>query len=127
PSGEFDIWISEETPGGAGLVERVEALIQEDPQRFLALLEGALDASDPEQARVDLGLVAGWLAEGCSSHRPEVAQAAGALRGAQSHQEETQALEGLKGVLGDAGLFLHPVTLAAVNLRLLRPGSSADT
>ena len=127
PSAEFDVYISEETPGGAGLVERVEALIQDDPQRFLALLEGALEASDPEQARVDLGLVAGWLAESCSSHRPEVAQAAGALRGAQSHQDETHALEGLTSVLSDAGLFLHPVTLAAVNLRLLRPGSSANT
>lgn len=127
PRTMLDIWITEDTPGGAGLLERVESLIQADPQRFLALLESELQASDAEQARIDLGRVSGWLAPSSPEYRSDVAEAATALRSSETHQEESEGLEDLKRALGKSGMFLNPVTLAAVNLRLLRPGSSSKT
>jgi hypothetical protein len=122
-----EIWVSEDTPGGSGIVERLSVLIAEDPQRFLALVESALEPSDSEQSRENLGRVASWLSPDGPDFDESVAEAAAAVREARSHHEEGSALEVLKSTLRDAGLLLTPTTLTSVNLRLLRPGSSQQT
>ena len=126
-SGTHDIWLSEDSPGGAGIVERLVVAIAEDPQRFLALVESALAPSDSEQSRDNLAKVAAWLSPESSQFEESIAASAARVRDAESHQDEVTALEQFRSALRDAGLLLSPTTLAAVNLRLLRPGSSGQT
>jgi ATP-dependent helicase Lhr and Lhr-like helicase len=126
-SGSHEIWLSEDTPGGSGIVERLVVLIAEDPQRFLGLVESALEPSDSEQSRANLGKVAAWLSRESPHFDESIAESAARVRDSGSHIEEVSALEELKCALREAGLLLTPTTLAAVNLRLLRPGSSEQT
>jgi hypothetical protein len=58
------IWISEDAPGGGGVVERLLTRLTEAPRRLLDLMTGMLGASDYELAGTELRRFLGWLSAG---------------------------------------------------------------
>src|SRR5262249_34364035 len=49
-----EIWITEETPGGAGIIEQIVDNYADDPRRFFELVQSALGASDLEIVDIQL-------------------------------------------------------------------------
>lgn len=122
--GLSEIWLTETTLGGGGIVEKLLQRYSEDPRRFFSLLEAALGPSDFELADEQLSTFLEWAAE---NRDPKVCSAVSQIRGALSHQNLADALDGLITTLGNKGMVIcHPV-IAAINGRILRPGSTPET
>jgi len=121
-----ELWLTEATIGGGGFVEEFLTRYAEDPRRFFRLLDDALAPSDLELVGADLER----LLEFATFDRPDdapVAAAMGAVRTADSHQASSRALHALRGELARRGVCPTPTLLVAVNTRLLRPGTNAQT
>jgi hypothetical protein len=56
-----EVWLSETTTGGGGIVESLHAAYSEDPRRFWSLAAAALEPSDIEDAAAGLHQVAALL------------------------------------------------------------------
>lgn len=122
PEGISEIWITESMVGGAGIVEALERLYTEDPRRFFTLVESALQASDFEVVDSELTRLVelGQKDEGVRDALQSVRDAKG-ISQTRAATEQLRATMAAKGLLG-----IHAVH-AAVNARILRPGSTAST
>lgn len=122
PDGVEEIWITESTLGGGGLIEEILRRYSSDPLKFFRLAQSALEPSDFEI--VDAELTRLLELEAADT---ELADAMAGVRRATSYESLRRATEGLRRVLSSRGILVsHPV-MAAVNARILRPGSSAQT
>lgn len=121
-AGTCQIWLSEPTIGGGGIVEEFSRRYAEDPRRFFRLVESALSPSDFEVVDSELSRALD-LAVDDSAVRALLVQ----LRADSSHQQTQTALQALIGALVERGVAVsHPVA-AAMNARVLRPGSTHDS
>ena len=122
PAGLEEIWVTESTLGGGGVIEEIIRRYNSDPRHFFRLAEGALEASDFEIVDVELTrLLELQAGDG------DIAEALHQVRGAQRHEEALRANEQLRRLLASrAVLVTHPV-IAALNARVLKPGSSSQT
>jgi hypothetical protein len=122
PRETCEIWLSEPSIGGGGIVEEFARRCGDDPRRFFRLTESALAPSDFETVDAELARTLD-LAVGDADVRNHLA----AVRSASSHAATTSSVRELLATLVDHGVAVsHPVT-AALNARVLRPGSSART
>jgi hypothetical protein len=122
PEATCEIWLSEPSIGGGGIVEEFARRYGEDPRRFFRLVESALAPSDFEVVDTEL-----MRALDLAVHDPEVRQLLADVRSTTSQTATTSAVWALSAALADHGISVsHPVT-AALNARVLRPGSSAET
>jgi hypothetical protein len=117
-----EIWITEATIGGGGIVEEVLRAYAADPRRFFRIAESALAATDFEivdrQLTRLLDLTAGDA---------ELNASLDAVRSAANHAALSAAATGLRRTLSLGGILVtHPV-MSAIHARVLRPGSSAAT
>lgn len=119
-----EIWISEDAPGGGGIIERLLPLLAESPQRFLDLVAGALKASDFEIADRELIRFLDLIAGGSDQL---LLNSLVNLRSAQTLERTTTAFDELKGGLRARGFHTNHVVVTALNSRLLKPGSTAQT
>lgn len=121
-AGLEEIWVTESTLGGGGVIEEIIRRYNSDPRHFFRLAEGALEASDFEIVDVELTrLLELQAGDG------DIAEALHQVRGAQRHEEALRANEQLRRLLASrAVLVTHPV-IAALNARVLKPGSSSQT
>lgn len=116
------VWLSEPSIGGGGIVEEFARRYAEDPRRYFRLVEAALAPSDFEIVDSELTRAIA-LAVDDSTVRAQIA----ALRAADSHEVSQLAMRNLLHVLDERGIAAtHPV-IAAMNARVLRPGSSAES
>ena len=122
PPGTAELWITETTIGGGGVVEEVGRRYVEDPRRFFRLVENALGPSDREVSHAELTRVL-ELAEADR----EVAEALERVRHASRHDELQTAVERLEAVLESRGVLLNRTVMSAVHARITRPGSSRAT
>ena len=122
PEGLKEIWLTEASPGGSGVVEEILRRYAEDPLGFLRLVESALEPSDFEVIDSELT----QLLE-LSETSPSVQEAFSQVRTADSHQTLTQASEQLRQILMQEGTLVTPAVMTAVHARILSPGSSTDT
>lgn len=114
-----DVWLTEVTLGGGGLVEELVRRYAADPAQFFRLVEASLEPGDFETVDVQLTRVLDGL-----QTDPEVAEAVTTVREAVSHADRVCAHQHLRETFTRAGIALtHPVT-AALQARILRPGSS---
>lgn len=120
--GMAELWITETTIGGGGVVEEIGRRYAEDPRRFFRLVENALAPSDREISDTELTRVLG-LAE---TDR-DVADALERLREAPRHAELQAAVERLEAVLEARGVLVTRTVMSAVYARITRPGSSRAT
>ena len=121
-----EIWITEKTVGGGGIIESFLIRYGEDPRRFFDLVENALRPSDYEIADQQLTLLLDWMT--CPSEI-EIREKVSAYRNAASrdHQTHADAFDTLRRTLTRRGLFTCHSVIAAIANRILRPGSSDDT
>lgn len=126
PNDTEELWITEKTVGGGGIIESFLIRYGEDPRRFFDLVENALRPSDYEIADQQLRLLLDWIT---SPNEASIQEKVSAYRDAASknHQAHAMAFESLLKTLTKRGLFTCHSVVAAVANRILRPGSSSDT
>lgn len=122
PSGEdapesAQIWISENQPGGMGVIEAFVKEYVEDPRTFWALVSAALEPCAGE--RVDRTLQS-FLAD---SGTEPLASALKRVRSATDLETLTAAWSQLRQVMFEEGLDADPSITTAMATRFLRPGS----
>lgn len=119
PEGIAEIWLSETTLGGGGVIEEIIRGYQADPARFFRLVEAALNPGDFEIIDIQLSRLLEQM-----QHNSDVRDAVAAVRLANCHAGLISAFEYLRNVLAQVGITLtHPVN-AALQARILRPGAS---
>jgi hypothetical protein len=120
--GYAEVWVTEPTGGGNGVVEEVLRVFVADPRRFFRLAEAALGPSDFELVDRELTRLLRWTQED-----EEVRELLAGVRLAAGQGALAVAVEQMWAGLAARGLVVtHPVR-AAVHARVLRPGSSPDT
>ncbi len=121
-----EIWITEKTVGGGGIIESFLLRYGEDPRRFFDLVENALRPSDHEITDQQLTILLEWM----NSHdQVEVKDKLSAYRAAstENHKAHADAFDDLRRTLDKKGLFTCHGVIAAIANRILRPGSNEDT
>ena len=121
-SDEEEIWLTETSPGGGGVVEELARRITEDPRRFFQVLKAALSPTSFDHVDRELRHVL------ClTQHDLDVQRVFHAYRTASSQGAIERAFADMRYVLTSKQVELtHPVT-AALQARVLRPQSSADS
>lgn len=124
--GLSEIWLTERTVGGGGIIENFLARYGEDPRRFFDLVEAALNPSDFEIADDQLTLFLDWVVDHSDS---TVGDAVGLVRQAMNgrHNVFASAFQDLIRTLSGRGLFVCHSVVAAIATRILKPGSSQQT
>jgi hypothetical protein len=120
-SPDIELWLTETSVGGAGIIEQFVVRYASDPRRFTALLDRCLDRGEWEHS--DSGLRR-LLAELKSGALPGVAEAMQCFREAERSQDSSSAFSNLRRVLARHGFPQHHAFFSAIANRLLRPGSS---
>lgn len=123
---EDEVWLTESTIGGGGIVEEFTRLYAENPRHFLRLLDSKLAPSDLENASEDLHRVLSAATSG-SGNSALVVEAFESIRLAASHDQTVAAAKLLKGSLSANGFSPTTTLLVSINTRILHPGTSAKT
>lgn len=122
--GHSEIWLTETTIGGVGIVEQLARNYAEDPRRFWGLVDGELAPGDLEYVDATLtSLVAHVVNEPTGA----VAEAMRRLRNASSSERADAALLDLRRAWTRLDGSPRHAAVAALSTRLLRPGSGEDT
>lgn len=114
-----EIWFTENTVGGCGIIEQLIGGIGEDPRRFFGLIDAALQPSELEFTDEQLLRFLELMNEPTAT-----AESATVYRSAVTAREFEKAFEGLRQTLINEGFVLFHSFLAGLNNRILRPGSS---
>lgn len=120
--GVEEIWLTEDGPGGGGVVEEIARRVAEDPRRFLRLAEAALLPTDFATVDVELRKVLAFAASD-----PSVRAALEGVRGSRGNDATWQAFEALRAELTRKGVVTSHAVVAALSARVLRPGTSTAT
>ena len=115
------ITISEDQPGGTGVIEAAIDRIIEDPRNFWAVVSSAFGPCDGE--RVDKNLRSFLDQRKRGAFQQEVGQ----VRGASNLAETTLAWTELRMSLFRQGIDVDQTVISALATRLLRPGSDGRT
>jgi hypothetical protein len=119
PDGVEEIWITEATIGGGGVLEEVLRAYTSDPRRFFRIAESALAATDFEVVDRELTRLLGLTATDA-----ELTTVLADIRAAGTHAALAHSVLALRRLLAQRGIVVtHPV-MSAVHTRILRPGSS---
>lgn len=124
PPGCGDFWVSETTPGGGGVIERLLPRLAEEPRRFLDLLRSALSESDFETADRELTRFLGWITAGNDTELTDLVMS---VRTTGSQVALSRAFQDLRAALKTRGMHTSHAVVSALSARLLRPGSTAGT
>lgn len=116
---EAQVWISDASVGGGGLIEMLYRVYSEDPRRFWQLARGALEPAESEQALDLLRRVVSDLVEGT------LGPVAEGFRTARGDDSVLQATQKLTRAMSESGIPPSHALFVAMMTRLLRPGSSA--
>lgn len=112
------IHISEDEPGGLGVVEALVDRYVEDPRNFWSLVETALSSCDGERVDENMRRFLVQASGNPIAGRVARIRAAGDLAGL------TEAWRQLRTAMFDVGLACDHAIVSALSTRLLRPGSS---
>ncbi|TCP53873.1 helicase-like protein [Tumebacillus sp. BK434] len=122
PNERHDIWITENTSGGGGVIEEVIRGYQEDPRRFFRLVESALGPSDFELADTELSRTLHL-----AIHDQETANLLEEVRLAENYREQELALQTLQNNLQDRGTLTTHTVMSSIFNRILKPASSRQS
>jgi len=115
-----DAWLTENTIGGAGVIEKVVKTYVDDPRRFWRLVWAALRQGDFEIVDRELRRL---LAEVATTPTGPLGAALVGVRQATNNASAREAWQALRRELDRRGyLVSHPV-ISAIAVRLLRPGT----
>lgn len=116
----YQVWISENTTGGCGLIEALVQRIGEDPRQFFNLIESSLDSAEFELIDSQLTRLLGIIVDDKSPLHASFK----ALRESDSIKETESALESLRQNLSLDGFVQFHSFMVSLNNRILRPGSN---
>ncbi|TAK84801.1 MAG: DEAD/DEAH box helicase [Betaproteobacteria bacterium] len=123
-SGEKDlleIWITEKSPGGSGLVEEILRRYSEDPRRFFSAVRTGLDMGEFELIDHQLAkLLKVMVTEGSSSRVRELVEE---FRGTANHEKLMRASSEMRVALVREGFAPFHGFLVSLANRLLRSGA----
>ncbi len=120
-AGEWEeIWITEQTFGGSGIVEEVLRRYSEDPMRFLRLAEEALGPGDFEWVDSELTRLAH------NSQKPKLRAALRQVRNAVTNAELRESVRQLRNLLEREGFLPNHAVMTALQARVLRPGTDEN-
>jgi hypothetical protein len=122
PPDVCEVWVTESTIGGGGIIEEVLRSYVADPRQFFRIAESALAPTDFEI--VDRELTR--LLELTTSDA-ELNNTLNSIRQATSHAQLTQATMQLRRSLAQRGFSVTHAVLSAVHSRILRSGSSQQS
>lgn len=122
PEGVEEIWLTEASPGGSGVIEEILQRYAADPAGFFRLVESALEPSDFEIIDSELTN----LLELTDSDR-SIQDALAQVRSSEAYQSLTSASEHLRRVLSHQGILVTPTVMTAIHARVLTPGSNVET
>ena len=117
-----EIWITEQTMGGTGVVEEVARRYQRNPRRFFQLVESALSASEFELVDIELRRVL-EMAES----NGEVREVLAGVRSARGVSAAKEANAALRDALAERGVLNTHAVFSGLQNRILRPGSTSAT
>ena len=121
-----EVWLTENTLGGGGVVEALHGAYTRDPRRFFDLVDAALAPTDFEDVHIELVLLLNWLHEE-SDRGDNIREAFTAVRGSWSHTELLESQGRLRQKLSAYGFRTSHSIMTALHARVLRPGSSQKT
>lgn len=121
PSGVTEIWITENGPGGNGLIEEFMRSYSEDPRRFFSMVRSALDMGEFEHINRQMSKLLNLLTN--ASPASPTAQVVQRMREVESHEELTLLSRQLRTTMVREGLSPFHGFLVSAGNRLLRPGA----
>ncbi|MFG2349653.1 protein DpdJ [Streptomyces phaeochromogenes] len=119
-----EVWLSETSVGGLGIVEQLVDFYSKDPRQFWGLVTSSLAPSEYEY--VDATLTQ-FLRHAIAEPNGTAAQAMATLRAGGSAKEAEDALDVLREAWARLDGPPRHAAVAALSTRLLRPGSGPDT
>ncbi len=118
------IWLTETTIGGIGVVEQLASYYAQDPRRFWGLVDSALAPGDLEYIDATLTTLVRHIVDEPTG---DIATAVRRLRSAPSSADADTALADLRSAWAALDGSPRHAAVAALSTRLLRPGSGDDT
>jgi hypothetical protein len=115
-----EIWITETSIGGIGVIEELSDRISKDPRNFLNIVQSALMPSELEEVDGQLIRVID-LSLDDDTDLPEILDR---LRNARNFRAAEQEFSMLRSLLSRNGFVLFHAFMSALNNRILKPGSS---
>ena len=115
------VWLTEQTLGGAGVVESLIALASAEPRKFFRAVDAALAPSDLERASDALGFLCRRIRED-----EAVADLAERCAAARGHLERADLLVRVAEVLQAHGFAAGSTFGVSANARLFRPGMGRE-
>ena len=122
PGGELEVWLTENTPGGAGVLEEVLRRFAEDPRRFFRLVEAALSPSEFDVVDSELTRLLDSI-----QTDEEIQNALSSFRQAVGNNQINSAMTTFRRLLKTRGFRVSHSVMTAINSRILRPGSDQST
>ena len=122
PPDVCEVWVTESTIGGGGIIEEVLRSYVADPRRFFRIAESALAPTDFEIVDRELTRLLELTATDA-----ELNNTLNSIRQATSHANLTQATLQLRRTLAQRGFSVTHAVLSAVHSRILRSGSSQQS
>lgn len=120
-----EVWLTENGPGGNGLIEEFMRCYAEDPRRFFATVRSNLGMGEFEVIDHQLRAMANLLAE--NEGISEIPERVQAYREAASHGEMAQSFRQLRRALMQQGFAPFHGFMVALGNRILRSGSGPHT
>lgn len=117
-----EIWITESTSGGVGVVEDIMQKYNTDPRRFYRLVESALGMSEMEQIDIELSRILSIYEQD-----KRLMQVFRELREFNGYRGLSKQLQHLKQLLHEHGILATHSVMNSFYNRILKPGSSELT
>lgn len=120
-----EIWITEKSPGGSGLIEEFMHRYSEDPRRYFSMVRATLEMGEFELIDHQLVKLLGLLVD--DEADSEVRDLVGNMRKTTNHEELTTQNRQLRLALLREGFSPFHGFLVSMANRVLRPGTGAAT
>jgi hypothetical protein len=118
-----EVWITEKSPGGSGLIEEFTRSYGEDPRRFFSMVRAAMEMGEFELIDHQLVQLLKLLVDEGSDTKNLVGQ----VRGTNSHEQLVEVTRELRLALLRDGFSPFHGFLVSLGNRILRPGTGPAT
>ncbi len=120
-----EVWITEKSPGGCGLIEEFMRSYAEDPRRFFAMVRSNLEMGEFEIIDHQMAKLLQMLIGGES--QSDTPDWIGKIRGAKRFEDLASASRRLRHSLQKDGFSTFHGFVVSVGNRILRPGAGPGT
>jgi hypothetical protein len=120
---QMEIWITEKSPGGNGLIEEFMRSYAEDPRRFFSMVRASMEMGEFELIDHQLFRLLNFLVKDDSDTKDIIRE----VRSTNSHEELLQATRALRLALLRDGFSPFHGFLVSMGNRILRPGAGPAT